>query len=568
MSTTQSPEPDTAASNTPAGPAASLKRKRRLWARILLWLLAAIGAVILLLVLGGFVWLEIIAHRPSPVHAALTRQEISAEMARLGQLGVKVPGGTLLKERPFESPWDSHSLLVPWAWMQAKPPGAALLGVKLRADALLADLDVLEPVMQRAYGGWDTAAARGWNWKQWFADWRKTLAARGNEEISFDEAFAPMDRLLAFQRDNHTQIPLDRFYTSSGSQTAVLASAPRASCTEVRAAGRVTALAANDASQRVRAAKSWTSGEKSLAVAYYISMPGSNGIPEAIRCGSEWIALRPAGKGGGFWDMALRRVSWLLTTERARVERLGDGIVYARLPLMLPKNYDGLDQKSWPKRERSDRVLIVDARDNGGGSVEFGLRVLKGWVDEDPTTDFGQFGSAITTSCLYPALRWGFAGVFYGHSTSPDAREFEQSLVDEMAKPYPAGCPRTVNMQQPKRTYLQRRFAPKPGALRIIMLVNSRCGSDCEALTAMLAMRPDTLIAGTNTYGVAQFIQPGYGVLPHTGLAYRIALGNSNLYGDNRSLDGYGLDVDVVLPGVDTLGPGQLREFAEIVARL
>jgi len=73
---------------------------------------------------------------------------------------------------------------------------------------------------------------------------------------------------------------------------------------------------------------------------------------------------------------------------------------------------------------------------------------------------------------------------------------------------------------------------------------------------------------GTNTFGVCQFIQPGYSVLPHTGLRYRIALGRSNYYGDNRSVDGYGLDVDVVLPEVDTLKPEQMREFAEVVARL
>jgi hypothetical protein len=48
----------------------------------------------------------------------------------------------------------------------------------------------------------------------------------------------------------------------------------------------------------------------------------------------------------------------------------------------------------------------------------------------------------------------------------------------------------------------------------------------------------------------------------------RISLGRSNYYGDNRSVDGYGLDVDVVLPEVDTLKSEQMRELAEVVARL
>jgi C-terminal processing protease CtpA/Prc len=79
-----------------------------------------------------------------------------------------------------------------------------------------------------------------------------------------------------------------------------------------------------------------------------------------------------------------------------------------------------------------------------------------------------------------------------------------------------------------------------------------------------LASLPDTIVVGTNTYGVVQFIQPGYSVLPHTGLRYRIALGRSNYYGDDRSVDGYGLDVDVILPEVDTLSSKQMRELAEL----
>jgi C-terminal processing protease CtpA/Prc len=103
--------------------------------------------------------------------------------------------------------------------------------------------------------------------------------------------------------------------------------------------------------------------------------------------------------------------------------------------------------------------------------------------------------------------------------------------------------------------------------MRIIALVNSRCGSDCELLTEMLASLRETIVVGTNTYGVCQMIQPGYSVLPHTGLRYRIALGRSDPYGDNRSVDGYGLDVDVVLPDVDTLKPEKMIELAEVVAK-
>jgi C-terminal processing protease CtpA/Prc len=114
----------------------------------------------------------------------------------------------------------------------------------------------------------------------------------------------------------------------------------------------------------------------------------------------------------------------------------------------------------------------------------------------------------------------------------------------------------------------EHHFAPKPGDLRIIALVNSHCGSDCEWMTEELASLPETLVAGVNTYGVCQMIQPGYSVLPHTGLRYRIALGRADPYGDNRSVDGYGLDVDVVIPDVDSLGRDSMRKIAAIVAPL
>lgn len=55
------------------------------------------------------------------------------------------------------------------------------------------------------------------------------------------------------------------------------------------------------------------------------------------------------------------------------------------------------------------------------------------------------------------------------------------------------------------------------------------------------------MIVGQNTFGVVQYTQPGYGILPHTRVGFRLATGVGDLYGDQRSLDGFGLDVDVLL---------------------
>src|SRR5580698_8452619 len=166
--------------NDPASIDSSQNPKRKGWRRVAGWTTVFIA----MLLFGMFGWLEVIAHRPSPIHETLTAAQIAAEDARLKQFGLTIPDGSFLKEHPFESPWTSHSLLVPSSWSN-QPPIKELLGShRVRANLLLSDLDVLEPVMERAYGGWDSAAARGWNWNQWFAGWRRQLAARGAAELS------------------------------------------------------------------------------------------------------------------------------------------------------------------------------------------------------------------------------------------------------------------------------------------------------------------------------------------------------------------------------------------------
>jgi hypothetical protein len=522
-------------------------------------------AFFLILLAAVFGALERIAHRPSPVRMTVDSAEIQAEDARLKQLGLVLHDGSLLKERPFEPPWTPHSLLIPSSWTE--PGIKSLLGSRhVRADLLLADLHTLQPVMERAYGGWDSAADRGWNWPQWFAAWRNHLAAKGTAELPYDEAFAPIDALLAFQRDNHTQIPLNRS-TSDGSQTAVLATSPTAPCTELRAGTRSLPIAASDAGQQVRTARLWRIGDAAFSATHYIAMPMSYGTPQTLRCGDAWIPLQRIGGHTSRLPPLLRDL-WreMISHPQAQVERLGNGVVYARLPTFVAQNYEQAPRNPWPQRQPGDRVLIVDLRDNEGNDASYGLDVLEGWIDESRMAAFDKIGSQVNASCLYTALRWSYpeAGP---SSITQQQRESLQRALDRIAQPYPPGCPREVASTPPQWTYLQHRFAPGPGDLRILAVVNSHCGSDCELLTAMLASLPETLVAGVNTYGLCQQIQPGYSILPHTGLRYRIALGRSDYYGDNRSVDGYGLDVDVVLPEVDTLEPEQLLHLATIVAK-
>ncbi len=203
-------------------------------------------------------------------------------------MGLLLRDGSFLKEHRFQVPWTSHSLLIPSTW--AEPGMKALLGSRhVRADLLLADLDVLQPVMTRAYGGWDSAVARGWNWDRWFEDWRSRLAAEG--------------QLRDFT---------GRGVRARGSAPGISTRQPHAD--PARAAGRLTVrkqlcllvhlsllvrrfAAAKETfpsmptmqAQHVRIAKQWTSGAKFFTDASYIAVPSSRGVPQAVRCGGDWI---------------------------------------------------------------------------------------------------------------------------------------------------------------------------------------------------------------------------------------------------------------------------------------
>ena len=78
-----------------------------------------------------------------------------------------------------------------------------------------------------------------------------------------------------------------------------------------------------------------------------------------------------------------------------------------------------------------------------------------------------------------------------------------------------------------------------------------------------LSAIPGAVFAGQNTYGVVQFIQPGYFVLPNTKHVFRVALGTSDPYGDQRSFDGYGFDVDLLLTTRESQTPAAILQLAE-----
>ena len=342
---------------------------------------------------------------------SVSYEDRAAEIDRLQALGLKVKDLGL--ERPYDEPYSHRSLIVPQAWFVRPAEGATV-----KAAALARDLPILESIMSRAYGGWDTAIARGWNWQKWFADWRASLLSHGDASLSLPEAFAPVRALMAAQLDNHTNIPLARStFFGSGSQQVVLAHAPAAACTQLEDdKGTRTPLLASDPAQQPRRVQRWDG--TALVATSYLSVPASRGILKRIQCGEEWLSLSPV------WPPAVRVAdsdAMRLGPVRAlsgnmqdepELKRLNDTVAYLRLPTFSKHNSQIFEERApkWPKPAGKERTLIVDLRDNEGGDANF--EALVGWVDEtrlkqaiDHALNAHRHEGA---SCLYEGLRWGY----------------------------------------------------------------------------------------------------------------------------------------------------------------
>lgn len=487
----------------------------------------------------------------------LSPEERQAEAAWLSSLGLKVREGGPLLERPFAPPFTNRSLLVPTAWWRQAPPR------EVAADALRLDLPLLRAVMQKAYGGWSSAEKRGWDWDGWFADWDRTLAARGSAKLGLREALAAVGKLMDFQLDNHTG-PAGTLLFASGSRTAVLASTPRGACTEMETAeGKHFALDPKDPAQAPKTARIGDSQ------GYYFAYPARRGTAVSILCGDTWSVVRVT------WQNARRRQLVAELAERPESEpsyrKISAAIAYLRLPTFSKQNGELLREllPTLPASAGHEKLLIVDLRGNEGGDAPMGS--LARWLDPMALRPAIRFNRRQPKSCLYDALSWGYTQVTSQDLKSPlsdPLRRLLQKQLDELYAPSPEGCPARIEEEHTAWNYRRHRFpaAPQGSKPRLLVLVDNGCGSDCEYVAYVLAASPGSVIAGENTFGVGQFIQPGYFVLPHSRLPFRIAMGMSDDYGDGRSFDGYGLDVDIVLAGEEAQSAAAILRLAEALA--
>ncbi|HVH45160.1 MAG TPA: S41 family peptidase, partial [Labilithrix sp.] len=474
----------------------------------------------------------------------VSEQVRTQENARLSKLGLTVPPEGVVLAKPFAAPYSRRSFVVPGSWLVRRTPRVVY------APALRADLDAVEAVMARAYGGYDRAVKRGFDFKGWFARWRASLDGFGTRFVSTKDAFEPVRNLQSFQLDNHTTIPIDLRF-GSGSRVDVLTTEPSGTCDAVRdREGHESPLDTRDRAQVPRLGRRFDGHE--VTKAWWLARPARWGDLTEIRCRGVWSAIRDiVPSTGEDWLTPVKELAGQ-ANDRPIAKHLTEAVALVRLPTFSKANGEIIarESTSWERPTGKERAVIVDLRGNDGGDAAFGA--LTGWLSDDDLASIVGVERRLGASCLYPPLRWGYTNVS-SFSLEPPLTSGMRSMLDsalaELAKPDDPACPARFTLEHTRRHYADRRPPPRKGKPLVMVLVDGGCGSDCEYMASALRKLPESVVVGVNTFGVAEYIQPGYSALPNTGLKYRIALGTSDIYGDGRSLDGYGLDVDVLLDG-------------------
>lgn len=481
------------------------------------------------------------------------RADIDAENAWWRAMGVKLPPGGIVLRHPYSPPYSNRSFVVPFSWYRRYYRAMrANHDYPVRASDLRADLPVLRLLMEKAYAGYPTASARGWQWGRWFHDWDSALAREGAARVPIGRAFAPWGALERFQLDNHSGVVAYQAF-NSGSLSAVLARPPRGACTALITASGSYPLAAADKGQQPHAVREWSGA--AFSPAWYVSYPKRDGEPRALRCGSARIALRAAAQvsvGG-----------------TASYETIAPGIAYVRMPAFNDANDSAL-QTALTKAQGlgKERVVIFDLRGNDGGNAP--IDVLNNWVAESAVEQSAETPQYGTQSCFVTALSFGLqqqlaAGL--KPPAAPGVTQFLQRIAGTLAGP--SNCNVVPEEQQSEVLLKDHRFSirPEQGAQpRLLAIVDAGCGSDCEFMAKIIAGLPDSVLAGTSTYGVMGFTQPGYFVLPHSRVPFRLALSRTDAYGDGRSVDGYGISVDVLLPSAQSQSRASLLALANALA--
>ncbi len=480
----------------------------------------------------------------------VSEAEIQAEAERLAHLGVSVHQGSPILKEPFAAERSRRSWLVPSQWHLDWVERAKRQDVDhIQRDELLLDLSILEQTVTEAYGGFSYFAAKGFNWGQFFAGWRAHLQS-STPEVTFLEGFQPWYQLKSTFVDNHSGPvlgpELKRLSDQSSSRTYRLpgGTLPAAEVSLKTTDGRVLALEASEPSHQIKQVLG-----PQLEEASYIVVPSGRGDVSSLICGQEEIPLKLL-RGASIAEIeSLHAGPFHLPS----VREIDKDTVLIRIPTLVKENFAELDRlhEEWSQRPREHSKVVIDLRANGGGDGGSALDLLLLWVDREKTEVHFEHPKVVMESCLAEALRYGYTQATSLRLSPPlpnSLRNSIQGVYDGLFST--EACEIRKEVQYPSAYNYSLRPKSDPYqkvARRFLILTDQHTGSDGEWLTYILRSIPEALVLGQNTLGVAQFIQPGYFILPHTRIGFRIARGVADQYGDSRLFDGYGFDVDILL---------------------
>jgi hypothetical protein len=495
----------------------------------------------------------------------LLPEEIKDEDNWLRTLGLKLPASSVLLQSPFASPLLRRSYLVPATWHWQPLPEL------VAPDRLARDLPCLQVAIEKAYVGWERAAAAGWNWAEFFDRWEKTLLSDRRWEMPAHEAFAPWYALLRFQPDNHSG-PRVANPRHDFSRTVYVTEPPPGAFKFWRnSEGEIGGIDSTDPAQLAWQAYLPDLAGGELRPVWAMSHPARYGKWEAVNADGRWIPIEQA---AGFEQQRLDSVSAMLSGERDDLQyrRLSPEVAYLRIPtLSYTLAQQALQHREWlPADGFTAKNLVVDLRGNLGGAADIVstvLNQLKGWREQKQRISFSLSSKE---SCLTDSLQWGHVQYLLANVKGilpARLRQIVQAVLYRVLLPSDLDCAVTFREHKSEVNYTQHQYPwqPRAGEPRIVILADGDCGSDGEFLVYSLALIPGSVVIGTCTAGVAQFARPGYFVLPSSRVGFRLASALSDIAGGNRSFDGYGLRMDVLTPQDAPLGIDSLLKLISLL---
>ncbi|RYZ88693.1 MAG: hypothetical protein EOP06_10525, partial [Proteobacteria bacterium] len=306
---------------------------------------------------------------------------------------------------------------------------------------------------------------------------------------------------------------------------------------------------------------------------YVISYPPSRGEVVAVVAGGERIKVKIASntdnpkRKGDILDLAG------LNADAPSYRRAKSTIGILRMPTMTPEHatgYTTLTNSISSLSDGREKVVIVDLRNNGGGSLFIGP-LLRWFSQMELLNARSKIVRRVTSkvSALGNALTYGYLAR-QGHLDEPVNAEQFKEVAESILSTRRYSLKPTFEVAEGTGMEAERKFdlRKEPAKPIFLVLVDNGCGSNCEAIFGLLSGFPNVITAGTFTYGVGEFGNVGDILLPRTKVGFRIATNHNEIYADGRSFDSYGGKPDILLDTEKTNSPSYILELAESLAEL